>query len=793
MRRPALFVASLLLSGSLAAADPEPALDLGHLGTRSNIALLQGPGYPGSAQDLYLEVYLNGVRVQRVLHVAVDTNGRQFAWPPNLRDAGLRVAINGQAGDEDYVAIDALSGIGARYDAPNQRLYFDTDASRLNLRSQRYGRAETPTWPATIDPGVLLNYDSYATFGEVGNTLAIGHALRGFSELGVIESTGLSSFNDYGADSRAYVRLDSSWSRQDPDALNSLSVGDFIAGGLSWSRAMRMGGVQLRRNFGLQPGLLTYPIPQFFGQATLPSRLELYVDGIRQFESTTPPGPFEIVTPPSINGAGQAVVVLTDALGRSQSFNFDFYNANRLLREGLSDYSASLGVLRRNYGLESFDYRDEIASVLSGAYGLDDRLTVEGHAELGESVQLSGLGLIARVGDWGTARGNAGYSSARRRVAHGRDEGIQYGYGYNLTVRHYHFDYSLQRSSDGYADLATAEGQPPSRYAEQALAGAGFGNFNISVSYVRLETADAERYRGVGLQGSGFLHEALSLYAGLNYGLDADELSIFAGLSWSFASRISAGVTASDGDGGSSFDAYVDRALPIDGGYGWSLRGGHGRDSDRLQGEGAYRGRYGTLRGGLQRLNSDTSAYASAAGAAVFMGRSLMFTREASNGFALVDTNGIGGVPVLLENRPVGTTDASGHYLVTQINPYQPNRISIDPLHLPAEIQTSHTTLQAVPADRSGLILDFGLRRTRSALLVLHDASGRAIDVGSMVMRDGERDQVVGFDGQIYLENLQPRNRLQVVRSDGGECSVRFDYPADASGIPSIGPLRCLP
>src|SRR3546814_8802438 len=64
-----------------------------------------------------------------------------------------------------------------------------------------------------------------------------------------------------------YTRLDSTWSWSSQQQLWTLNVGDFIRGNLAWSRPTRMAGVQWRRDFGLQPQLLTDPIPQFFGEA----------------------------------------------------------------------------------------------------------------------------------------------------------------------------------------------------------------------------------------------------------------------------------------------------------------------------------------------------------------------------------------------------------------------------------------------------------------------------------------------------------------------------------------------
>ena len=40
---------------------------------------------------------------------------------------------------------------------------------------------------------------------------------------------------------------------------------------LPWSRSMRLGGIQWRKNFALRPDLLTYPVASVRGTAVVPT------------------------------------------------------------------------------------------------------------------------------------------------------------------------------------------------------------------------------------------------------------------------------------------------------------------------------------------------------------------------------------------------------------------------------------------------------------------------------------------------------------------------------------------
>ena len=106
---------------------------------------------------------------------------------------------------------------------------------------------------------------------------------------------------------------------------------------------MRIGGLQVARNFATRPDLITYPLPQFSGQAAVPSSVDLYINSYKNTSVSVNPGPFTLNTVPYINGAGQATVVTTDALGRQISTTVPFYVASSLLQAGLSDFSLSAG------------------------------------------------------------------------------------------------------------------------------------------------------------------------------------------------------------------------------------------------------------------------------------------------------------------------------------------------------------------------------------------------------------------------------------------------------------------
>jgi len=157
----------------------------------------------------------------------------------------------------------------------------------------------------------------------------------------------------------------------------SYRAGDFVSGGLGWTRPVYLGGMQIQRNFSLRSDLVTLPMPVVSGSAAVPSTLEVHTGNVRTYSGEVPAGPFELANFRVISGAGEARVVLKDTLGREIQTTLPFYTSSELLRQGLVDFSAEIGFPRRNHGTESSDDASDIMGTATVRYGLADRLTLE--------------------------------------------------------------------------------------------------------------------------------------------------------------------------------------------------------------------------------------------------------------------------------------------------------------------------------------------------------------------------------------------------------------------------------
>jgi outer membrane usher protein len=131
--------------------------------------------------------------------------------------------------------------------------------------------------------------------------------------------------------------------------------------------------------------------------------------------------------------------------------------------------------------------------------------------------------------------------------------------------------------------------------------------------------------------------------------------------------------------------------------------------------------------------------------------------------------------------------------LVAPLNAYQNNQLAIDPMQLSADVRIDRVKTIATPGDRAGTLVRFGITPVRAASILLVDGAGQPLPLGSLVRINAQAGEpaLVGFDGVVYLDMLEIRNRLDV-QTPTGACHLTFDYHKNSDGIPQIGPLRCI-
>jgi outer membrane usher protein len=411
-------------------------------------------------------------------------------------------------------------------------------------------------------------------------------------------------------------------------------------------------------------------------------------------------------------------------------------------------------------------------------------LTSEARAELSQDLQMIGGGLATTVG----RIGEVGFSLAGSHSDDGT--GMLYRVYAQRISPFWSVNASYQSSTRDFAQIGQMGRTDRPREILQLSAGltmGAWGNVNASESFIRRVDDDKARIttfsynRRLGRVGNinAFL---------LNSRATGTPDATTVGLSFSMSLGSNTSLYAqADSD---ARRIEINKALPSDRGWGYRL---YAEDAERDQqaADISYRGRAFEISGQARRSGGQTGFRMLANGGLLLAGGSVFPTQRLDSGFAIVDVGGQKDVRVFQDNREVTRTNGSGVAVVTQLRPYESNRISVasDDLHLDTSMKND--TIMVVPRPLGGVFTRFGISEGRAGTVVIEVADGQPLEPGTPVTIEGdENGTFAGYGGEVFVENIVAGMRLTATRRQG-VCSVVLPAAPAEETLPRIGPLRC--
>lgn len=736
-----------------------------------------------SFTETWLAVSVNAQPADDVVLFMRDTSGRVLAAGASLRHWRVRLppqpTLTRQG--ESYFALDAMPGLSYRVDEEQQLLQLEVRASLFDSVSIAAKSADYA--PAPKPPlGAFLNYDVVATNAAGRSTLGglLEGSLFGAGGAGVVR------YLERQEDGQTHsVRLDSTWTRDRPEAASSFRVGDSITGASRWwGGAVHFGGLQLASNYATRPGLITSPMPSIAGEAAVPSTFELYVNNALRLRESLPAGPFSVDDVPVVTGDGQIRLIVRDVLGREQVISEPYYASPRLLRAGLHDYSIEAGVTREDFGLESNHYGRPLL-VATDRVGLTDRFTAELHGELLRDQQTAGAAGALLFSSFGVVSTSVAFSHAEP------GNGALVGFGFERTAQRLSFGASAEFATADFTHLGLLPGDTAPRRQSQLYATAAFGRIgSVGISRTRQDFWDGRKIEILSLRDSINFRSLgyLSLSALRVLGEERDTI-IALSFTHSIDQRTSASVTGTSSAGGSGVQLDVQRSLPAGRGMGYRVSAAsdqHAADSTlSLQND------VGTYELEAQQRAGAILTRASASGGVVMLGGHLFPSRRIDSSFAVAQVGRESGVRVYRENQLIGRTDASGYLLLPGLRAYQDNVIRIEQADLPLDVPVDSMQVQAVPWFRSGVLLAFPVERPHGALLAVRLDNGEPLPAGALVYASAESEKFPsGLHGEVYVTGLAPENHLHA-EWIGGRCEFTVSYAQSSDPLPRLGPFEC--
>lgn len=702
------------------------------------------------------------------------------------------------------VNLSALPDVRTEYDSTRQRLMLFVPREWVGEHNTPFsGEAERAE--PMYGRGALLNYDIYASQTEhVGSQLALWHELRFFNENAVLNSTGTQRQNLTGElqQKEGYIRYDTTLTLTNEDDATELNVGDVISDSLSWSSSVRMGGIRYGRDFSLRPDLVTWPLPEFSGEAAVPTSVDVFINGYRAGNTRLQPGPFTLTNLPYINGAGDAVLVTTDALGRQVSTTLPFYVASDVLKSGLSDGAVTVGSLRRNYGIDNFDYGPAAGSGTL-RYGLTDYLTLEGHTEAAEELALGGAGAVLKLGQYGVV--NTSWTQSRMRG----NSGGQFDWGYQYSTSTFSVATQHSRRDRGFGNLALYDQtalyeydennrQPIaslSRNTDQYSLTFNMGDFgNVGAAWIGVRSFDNQKTELLNLSWSRNLWGSSSINLAASRDNQRGDWTYGMSLQIPLGDRDSAAFSMENTPtSGNTQRLNYNHAMPTDGGFSWNMA--YARQSQARsyqQGTLGWRNNNIELQGGGYGERNMMTWWGEALGSLVLMDGEVFAANRINDAFVVVSTGGQPDVPVNYENQPVGSTNKNGYLLISGVSAYYPASYSINTLNLPADTRLTETERKVALRRQSGYLVEFPMQQERVASVILHDENGQPLPLTSQVYRQGKPTAIVGYDGIAWLESLNEVNDLRVTTPENKTCFVTLRVgPNPDHKLQTYGPVTC--
>jgi outer membrane usher protein FimD/PapC/outer membrane protein OmpA-like peptidoglycan-associated protein len=684
----------------------------------------------------------------------------------DLQEAGFRklpgewIEIDG----ESHVSLDSLEGVEYRFDEAALTLELTSPPELLPKATIDLSPARRLGTIYPRDNSIFLNYGiDYSAGGEddfvfegltVSNELGLRHR-----DLLLLTDTLYTESPD---DSR-FVRLNTSLTWDDRQTLRRIIGGDFFASSGDLGGRVQMGGLSFSKLYRIDPYFIRYPLFDFSGLVSLPSDVELYVDGVRVRSERFAPGEFELRNFQGISGAQTIEIVVRDALGRERRIVSPVYFTDQLLRRGLHEYSYNMGLLRRDFGQESNNYSDLAFSAFH-RYGLTDALNVGFRAEAGDGLANMGIESVMKAKRLGLLRLEGAGSHD------GDDSGAAGFFSYEYYNRRFRGRLALQGFSEGYrilGDTGNTAGRKLNFLAGLGYATEQLGSFGV-------DFARSERHQGPERETLTFSWSRRlwkRTYINATFRQLRENETTHEGrvnLTWYLGRDYSVSATSSrEGDAGIQV-IEARRNTPIGEGTGWNVRGERseqgGAETYQLNSVAQHNARQAILRGDFSLGRSETTTSEdlrlSLAGALVHIGDTFALTRPVTDSFALVSVGDAEGVGVYVNGQTSGHTDRRGKVIVPDLSSYYENQVSIEDKDIPMDFLMSKVRLFLSPPLRSGSCINFPLQKYQAFTGNLNVEGEKGLEPLAYAELDIETPTGpvtfwTGGEGEFYLDSQE--------------------------------------
>ncbi|EOZ4200331.1 fimbria/pilus outer membrane usher protein [Escherichia coli] len=692
------------------------------------------------------------------------TKNKQWTITHNLYEQSLSVNIAESDLDKiiDGVAPKILWDDGIPSIFLNYRANTSTINSKKNNDSQNYAHLD-------LTPG--LNFGPW----RVRNTTFFNYTSTGESKW--------QNVNNYLE--RGLKEIDS-----------QLIIGDFLTkNNLFYSSSLR--GVALSTDESMIPGRLRNNSPVIRGVAKSQAHVEVEYNGYIIYAKTVDAGIFEFDDLPDVGSEGTYKVTVYESDGTKNIIMIPFIQAPLSLKKGFSTYSINLGRYRGN----SFKEIGPTIFDASYSYGINEYVTLSTSLQFSDIYEAYAAGLSFSLGSFGALSLEGTNASAKeygdkKEVKNGSSVTLKYSkdfqdIGTDLYLANHSYNSKNYRTLNDVYEVLDSETVSDSNRKNSTSIGINklvndYGGLRLSYNVDRYWDGNKNKYFDISFNG---------VFKGITYSLGYNENSDkyrknnhvfsasinvpfrmdndqFISTNYRYNNGTSQGETHSVGVSGTSLNNslswYVNQRYNNERYYGFS-------------GNSTLRHQYGYIGIGASTDRNSNAYNADVGGGILYTKHGLTFGQEITQSSAVLVAEGASDVPVLGASGV--KTNSQGRALVTGLQPYRENILSLDPLETPEDVEILQTDIKVIPTKGAIVEGKFRTSEGQKSLVRITTSNNSNIPFGSIVTLKGDNNNagIVGDNGEVFLTGLPKSGVLEVKWGHDRDdtCSVSFSELTD--------------
>ncbi|MFW7249000.1 outer membrane usher protein [Enterobacter sp. BNK-34] len=789
------------------------------------------PVLPGTYRT---KINLNG-KLKSTVDVTFKDNGTPRATPCLtkllLTQSGIDTKTLDKVQEDDASCIDikkSFPGATVSYDSGKQAL--DLNFPQVYVLKRPAGYVDPSLWENGI-PAALLSYDMNAWHSESnGSTSESAYmGLRYGLNMGPWRLRSRGNLNWDKDNGTKYSSQDIYLQRDITPLSAQFVVGDSYTRGDAFD-SISLRGTRIYSDDRMLPMGSTGYAPVIRGTANSNAKVSVTQSGNKIYETSVPPGAFEINDLSTTGYGNDLLVTIEEADGSKRSFTVPFSSVTQMLRPGATRWDVGLGELNDDslidapkvgygtlyYGLNNtftgyigaqYSDMDFYSGILGlamntsiGAFALDatqSHANIEGLNTLsGQSYRLTFSKMIEATD---TSFNVAAYrfstedylslnDAAQLQDSIKRQKYSNRSYASNNAL---YADYQRTKNQVQISlnqPLSSGENSFGSLYVSGTWqdywnATGSTSNYNIgynnSFTYGSYSLSLQRTYDQYGKKDDSVY---LSLSIPLNvFSHDGSRSGGFSNINMGLRSDLKGGTSVNTSAGGNTQDnkiSYSVSAASNSGNYG---------NLNQISGYGSLNSAYGPL--GLSASFGDDNSKqysASYSGGMVLHSGGIAFAPGSigdSDALALVKASGAKGAGIGFGSSEIGD---SGYGILPYMSAYRENRVYLDISTLENDVEITNTSEITVPRSGSVVLVNFETNEGRSLILELQRTDKGFIPLGADVLNEkNESVGTVGQAGQAFVRGVEDQGVLHVVwgNDKDSKCDVRYQVLQNAQKV----------